>query len=581
MKKIGLSVLFTIVLVSLFTANAFAEGSVKGVVFWDRNKDGIQDFREPGIPNVCVSNGKEVVKTNKKGVYKLPAYDDMVVFVVKPSGWMTPVNEYNVPLFSYIHKPAGSPSEIQRFRGIAPTGPLPDKVNFPLYKSKRSKRFNAVITGDTQVYNDREINYLRNSLVKEARETRAEFCISMGDNLGDDLELYPRYLEVMGEMGIPVYYVPGNHDLDFDATSDEDSFDTFKSYIGASYFSFNYGDVHFVVLDSVEYPSNATNGSYNGKISDIQMEWLANDLAHVPMNKLIVINMHIPVVSDVDRMSSKHQVDNREDLYELLQGRKVVSLGGHTHTISHFMPGDELEGWGQPTPISQIIVGAASGSWWSGDFDDDGIPMSYMRCGAPRGHMIFSFNKNRFKNVYKAHNKPLSKQMNLGFMTEDFMDWFHRVQAGDKTATINDLEFRDVLKAEELETTTLVANIWGASMNDAVYCQFDNKPPVRGQWTFDMKDPSSLPLQLYVLRGVPGFSLWDKKWDGNPHTGAEFGPGEAVTMDEWLWTVEGRSTHIYTIPVPADLEPGVHSLTVWSKNSSRQVIKETKVFEVQ
>ncbi len=147
-------------------------------------------------------------------------------------------------------------------------------------------------------------------------------------------------------MGVPVYYVPGNHDLDFDATRDEDSFDTMKSYMGASYYSFNYGDVHFVILDSVEYP-NETSGSYNGKISDSQMEWLANDLAYVPKDKLIVLNMHIPIVSDLDRDSEKHQVDNREQLYALLDGRKVVSLGGHTHTLSHFKAGDELDGWGQ------------------------------------------------------------------------------------------------------------------------------------------------------------------------------------------------------------------------------------------
>jgi hypothetical protein len=38
----------------------------------------------------------------------------MVVFVVKPSGWMTPVDENNLPQFSYVHKPAGSPDEGDR-----------------------------------------------------------------------------------------------------------------------------------------------------------------------------------------------------------------------------------------------------------------------------------------------------------------------------------------------------------------------------------------------------------------------------------------------------------------------------------
>ncbi|WP_269435752.1 metallophosphoesterase family protein [Desulfosarcina ovata] len=228
---------------------------------------------------------------------------------------MTPLDANNLPQFSYVHKPAGSPDEIQTYRGLEPTGDLPESVDFPLYKTRNSRWFNAIVTGDTQVYNDREINYLRDSLVKSVKGADALFCIAEGDNVGDDLSLYPRYLEVMSQMGLPIYYVPGNHDLDYDATSDNDSFDTFKSYIGATYYAFNYGDVHFVVLDSVEYPSESTDGSYNGVISDEQMAWLANDLAFVPMDHLVVLNMHIPIVSDVDSTSTKHQVDNREALY--------------------------------------------------------------------------------------------------------------------------------------------------------------------------------------------------------------------------------------------------------------------------
>ncbi|QCQ22775.1 calcineurin-like phosphoesterase C-terminal domain-containing protein [Desulfoglaeba alkanexedens] len=578
MKRAGITGI-AVSLAVMLTADVFAEDMVTGNVFWDKNQNGVQDRGEPGIEDVCVSNGKEVVKTTKNGIYRLPAYEDMVVFVSKPSGWMTPVNEDNIPQFSYIHKPAGSPSEIQRFRGLEPTGPLPANVDFPLYKVKDDQKFNVIVTGDTQVYNDREINYLRNSLVKEVQGTDALFCISMGDNLGDDLSLFPRYLDVMGQMGIPVYYVPGNHDLDFDATSDRDSFDTHKSYIGATYYSFNYGDVHFVVLDDVEYPSPIHNGSYNGKIDDTQMEWLANDLAHVPMDKLIVLNMHIPIVSDVDRTSSQHQVDNREELYALLKGRKVVSMAGHTHTLSHFAPGDELVGWGQPTPFNQIIVGAACGSWWSGDFDEAGIPISYMRDGTPRGYMVFSFQGNKYEEIYKAHGKPFDKQMNLSFLTLDFMGWYDRIASGDTSATINDLEFRDVL--EDTASALLVANIWGASMHDNYYCSFDNRRPVEANWTLEMKDPYALALQLYVLRGVPGFSLWNKIWDNNIYMGTNFGPGNAVKLDEWLWTVEDRSTHLFVCQVPTDLEQGVHSVTVWGKDMYGHNIQEVKVFEVK
>lgn len=579
MKK-GAIALSVGLLLGVLTNQAAAADAVTGKVFWDRNQNGIQETWEPGIPKVCVSNGKEVTQTDNHGNYELPAYDDMVVFVVKPSGWMTPVDENNLPQFSYVHKPAGSPDEIQRFRGIEPTGLLPNMVNFPLYRVGKESDFKAIITGDTQVYNDREINFLRDSLVKEVQGTKASFCISMGDNVGDDLSLYPRYLEVMSKMGIPVYYVPGNHDLDYDATSDEDSYDTMKSYMGATYYSFNYGDVHFVILDSVEYPSESSS-SYNGKISDTEMEWLANDLAYVPMDKLIVLNMHIPIVSDLDRGNDQHQVDNREDLYALLDGRKVVSLGGHTHTLSHFKAGDELEGWGQQTPFDQIIVGAACGSWWSGDLDDTGVPVSYMRDGVPRGHMIFAFSGNDYEDVYKAGAKAYDKQIHMAFLTDDFQSWYDRRAAGEDV-TSKDLENRNIISSDQLSTTKLVANVWSANKEDKVVCVFDKdrRTAVTAEYSEDIMDPYALPLEMYVLRGVPGFSLFGKNWDGS-FTGTEYGPGQAVDLGEWLHTTPGRSTHLFQCNVPEDLDVGAHSVEVITRNTSGKVFREKLVFEVE
>nr|WP_319395410.1 calcineurin-like phosphoesterase C-terminal domain-containing protein [uncultured Desulfobacter sp.] len=580
MKK-GAIALSVGLLLGALTNQAAAADTVTGKVFWDRNQNGIQETWERGIPKVCVSNGKEVTQTNSKGIYELPAYDDMVVFVVKPSGWMTPVDENNLPQFSYVHKPEGSPDEIQRFRGLDPTGLLPNMVNFPLYRVGKESKFKAIITGDTQVYNDREINFLRDSLVKEVQGTKARFCISMGDNVGDDLSLYPRYLEVMGKMGIPVYYVPGNHDLDFDATRDEDSFDTMKSYMGATYYSFNYGDVHFVILDSVEYPS-AGSSSYNGKISDAEMEWLANDLAYVPMDKLIVLNMHIPIVSDLDRTSDRHQVDNREDLYALLDGRKVVSLGGHTHTLSHFKAGDELDGWGQQTPFDQIIVGAACGSWWSGDLDDTGVPVSYMRDGVPRGHMVFAFSGNDYEDVYKAGAKAYDKQIHMAFLTDEFQSWYDSRAAGEDV-TINDLENRNIISSDQLSTTKLVANVWSANKEDKVVCVFDKnrRTTVTAQYSEDIMDPYALPLEMYVLRGVPGFALFDKNWDNGAFTGTQYGPGQAVDLGDWLHTTPGRSTHLFQCSVPTDLEVGPHSVEVLTRNASGKVFREKLVFEVE
>lgn len=541
--------------------------NVKGFVFNDLNNDGEKACCEPGIPNVLVSNGREVVKTNHKGKYVLPAYDEMVVFVTKPAGWQVPLNENNVPQFSYIHQPNGSPPEIQEFHGIDPTGPMPHFVNFPMTKVNKKNKFKAIVMGDTQVYTDQEIGYLRDTVVKDLAGNDAAFAIAMGDNMGDDLSLYPRYFTVMKEMGVPFYLVPGNHDLNFDSPDDAHSFDTFKREFGPTYYSFDYGKVHFVVLDSVIYPSWIYPDSYHGQIDDIQMEWLANDLSFVPKNKLIVLNMHIPVVSYQDRMSDKHQVGNREDLYDLLdEFDNVVTLGGHSHTLEHFLPGEEEDGWGQPTPINQIIVGAACGSWWTGDHDDTGVPMAYQRCGTPRGYMIFKFKGNKYNDKYFATSRSTKDQISVSFLTEAFEQWIADVKDG--LATLNDLPDPGTLTLSQLYTTKLVANVWNGSDASEVTFQFDDEQPIPAVREKEVLDPYALRLQAYVLRFAIGAWIW----------GSFFEPGVPGPLDEWLWTMS--STHIWTCDMPLNLTIGSHKVTVKTKDVKGNKHQETMEFEV-
>ena len=80
----------------------------KGYVYHDENENLSMDNNEIGIPDVYVSNGVEIVKTDKDGRYKIPVSDDAIVFVIKPRNWMTPINDLNLPQFYYIHKPNGS-----------------------------------------------------------------------------------------------------------------------------------------------------------------------------------------------------------------------------------------------------------------------------------------------------------------------------------------------------------------------------------------------------------------------------------------------------------------------------------------
>ena len=105
-----------------------------GVVFHDLDRDGVWQEDEPGVAGVIVTNGRDVTVTDRQGRYALPVFDNMTVMVHKPAAWTVPVNEDGVPQFSYTHKPGGTPEPL-RYGGLAPTGPLPDAINFPMIRT--------------------------------------------------------------------------------------------------------------------------------------------------------------------------------------------------------------------------------------------------------------------------------------------------------------------------------------------------------------------------------------------------------------------------------------------------------------
>ncbi|MCA1947853.1 MAG: metallophosphoesterase, partial [Armatimonadetes bacterium] len=164
-------------------------GSARGTVFEDANGNGRRDPGERGLGGVAVSNGLDVVRTDSRGRWVLPAWDDAVFFVVKPAGWTSPVRPDGRPTFHYVHKPAGSPQ--LRFAGVAPTGPLPESIDFPLRRQREPRSFEALVLGDTQTRNLREVDYLARDVVAplSRQAGRFAFGIVLGDIVFDSLEV--------------------------------------------------------------------------------------------------------------------------------------------------------------------------------------------------------------------------------------------------------------------------------------------------------------------------------------------------------------------------------------------------------
>lgn len=612
--------------------------------------------------NVSVSDGLNVVKTDRNGEYVLPAPTaeeeaaGFSIFVTVPDRYQAHLDEDNVPMFAYVHKPAGSPESFAggpfRFGGLAPTGPLPTDIDFPLVRVRPNRLFDfkIAVSGDTQTYSNFELGLFRDTVISElAARDDLEAYIIEGDVMGDDLSLYERYKDVVSQAGIPQYYVAGNHDLDFDAGSDLDSFDTFRREWGPEYYSFDIGQVHFVVLDNIFYPCladqnpNGAHGgcdddilsgaTYNGVITDRQLTWLANDLAHVDENRLVVINSHMPIISFVDQNIARQMVDNVVELYEVLGcergddgifapedcARPLLALSGHTHTNENIRPGESYEGWETtlddaiaegsspgPAPFPQIIVGAASGSWWSGDFDSAVVPESYQRLGAPRGYYIFEFDSEsngdtEWRDTFKATGKPVEDQMSFDFLTPEFVDWYTALADWNATgpapedvppANINTLPDTKILLPGDLAETFLHINVWNGSKESTVTVSYNGGDlveavrvqPGEGENILEALDVYALKRQMMVARHAyvsdsdprgNGFELFQ----GANFCGAQ---GTACTprpLSSFFWT--DQSSHLWQAPVPTDLEIGTHKLEVTTTDRFGRSYTETMLFEVR
>lgn len=387
----------------------FAQQTARGTVYLDSNGNGQRDPGEKGIPEVPVSNGRDVELTDESGQYALSIDEDGgTIFVIKPAGYKLPVNHHNLPQFYYIHKPEGSPD--LNHEGVDQTGPLPDSINFALQEGEKENSFRALLFGDPQPRNKKEIGYFKKDIVEGLRNSeKYKFGITLGDIVYNKLGLFDYHNQTVAEIGLPWYNVIGNHDLNFDAEMDKHSDETFEATYGPPTFSFNYGNAHFILLDDVIYPSEEGVRNYIGGFTDKQLEFIKNDLEHVPTDHLVVIAFHIPLHLEEGYFREK---DRRRLLDMLEDYPHNLSLSAHRHQQEfHFL--DSKYGWEGAKPHIHYVVGTSGGDWWSGEPDKRGVPRTLMRDGTPNGYAVLNVENDQFTFDYKAANYPKDFKMRI------------------------------------------------------------------------------------------------------------------------------------------------------------------------
>lgn len=411
--------------------------TAQGVVFEDSNRNGARDEQEKGVAGVWVSNQHRFAKTDREGRWELPGDEDTIFYVVKPRGWMTETDHHNVPVFYYVHKPKGSPPSL-KYPGLQPTGPLPKSIDFPLHRRREHDEFRAIFFGDTQPRDLREVDYLsRNVFEPLYGDKDYDFGVTLGDVVYDNLSVTGPLVQAIGLIGIPWYYVLGNHDINYDVPDDSESDEHWHAYFGPNYYSFDHGPVHFVVLDNVEWhgAENAakedppkSRGYYKAGLGQTQMAWLREDLSHQPKDKLVVAMMHIPITEFAEKA----------ELFAMLAEHPyALSVSAHTHMQEHrFLTAKD--GWPKAEAHHHVINVTTCGSWWAGMPDARGVPHATMRDGAPAGYSIFTFDGSEYRIEYRVSSRPPEYQMNIIAPDEasEGFELFANVFGGSERSTV-------------------------------------------------------------------------------------------------------------------------------------------------
>ncbi|MEL7588069.1 MAG: calcineurin-like phosphoesterase C-terminal domain-containing protein [Prolixibacteraceae bacterium] len=475
--------LLTVFALTVWLLSAFAQNpdvKLRGLVFLDKNKNGLKDQGEKGIKGVPVSNGDTIVLSGGTGLFSISATPGNSIFPILPSGFRI----------------SNSPVQNARFFSV-PGGQHPAQpVCFPLTKDLQTDHFKIGAVGDLQVSDQEEVSYACQTVIPELSDRKdLHFNIFLGDLVNERMDLLKDVSVMLSGLPRNTWTVFGNHDRDVHATN-QDS--TFNAFFGATHYAFNYGKVHFIVLNNI---CSDGGRQYEGRLSDRQLRFIQNDLSLVPSNRLVVICQHIPLV----------HLKNKDQLIALLQNRKqVLALSGHTHQVSRHFPAQN---------VTELVAGASCGNWWLGEKDWQGIPSALMQCGSPRNYFVIEFKGAEFQFSFKGIGLDESRQMDILVNGPDTID--HEADG-----------------LNGMEEHAVVANIYGGSDSTMVRMQVNE-----GRWT-EMKKASLISPNVSRLIALNKIKAYPTK----------FSKRAALRKTP--------SPHIWIGNLPADLQKGIHQIKI-------------------
>ena len=341
------------------------------------------------IKGVAVSDGFQVTTTDSKGYYEFKNVTPQTwyIYCSLPADVKVPINEFGQPCF-FQKYPANSPQHDFTFERLS---------------GGKEKEFNIFAIADTQPGSNLQLERFRIQAAPEIKSYSKSLGLPCyGIVLGDLVNSKPEFMPLMrdelnaSKTGMPIFAVMGNHDhISYSSTNPAFPDERNSSYMlkiqrgfeecfGPVNYSFNRGDVHIIGMRNVKHLNNTNVSDYTTGFTTEQFEWLTQDLALVPKNKMVVLCVHIPILNNgkVGDGSYRQEVLNLMDQYA-----EAHILSGHTH---YMRPYDHV--W-QKTG-HKIYEHCISSTRY--DMADSNIH----RDGTPCGYAVLKVKDNAFVDWY-------------------------------------------------------------------------------------------------------------------------------------------------------------------------------------
>ena len=468
---------------------------------------GIVSSAGVGVENVVVSDGAEVTVTNEKGIYQLKSAKKWgYVFISVPSGYEVP----SVGVLPQFH------------RALKNSADVVERADFKLEKVDGQDSYKIFMLGDMHLANRTgdlgQFAQFTSDLTDYMTRHKGEkmYALTLGDMTWDlywysNSYYFPQYLNTVNSQikNLQIFHTMGNHDNDFQTRSDYDAAVKYVDQICPTYYSFNIGKVHYVVMDDIDCSSydGSTSRNYVNSLSAEQLDWLAKDLSYVAKTTPVVVAMHAQVFyPTTSGFKIDHDQVNTLRLFDILDGYTVRFVTGHTHKLFNVTPDAPIV---DGHNFREYNSGSVCASWWWSGNLTPGIHIG--TDGTPGGYGIWDVTGTDFQCLYKSTGWPEEYQFrsydlnNVHFSMADVP-----LMPPDISASVKNAYMQYVNAYPQNNDNEVLINIWNWNSDWTLSVVDENRKtlPYTEVWAYDPLHIAALSVKRFNnagLKSTPSF----------------------------------------------------------------------------